>query len=133
MKLDNPELSEHGWLADAVAVGLRELHVTELASFPIEAHDGSLERLMVATDLGIVEGTISGPPVDGFPGLILDLRLWRDCKVSARARVDAQHGAHDARASLMVNDRTVSSWSLRTRDAANEFIAVVLAEAGRTR
>lgn len=133
MKLDDPELSEHGWLRDAVEVGLRELHATELASFPIEAHDGTLERLMVATDLGIVEGTVSGPPVDGFPGLILDLRLWRDCKVSARARVDAQHGAHDARAALTVNDRTVSSWSLHTRDAANEFIGIVLAEVSRTR
>lgn len=133
MKLDNPEFSEHGWLADAVAAGLRELHATELASFPVEAHDGSLERLMVATDLGVIEGTISGPPVDGFPGLILDLRLWRDCKVTARARVDAQHGAHDARALLTINDRPVSSWSLRTREAANDFIAVVLAEASRGR
>lgn len=133
MKLDDPNLSEHGWLADAVRVGLKELHATEIASFPIEAHDGTLERLMVATDLGVVEGTVSGPPVDGFPGLILDLRLWKDCRVSARARVDAQHGAHDARASLVVNDRTISSWSLPTREAANEFIKVVLEEASRAR
>ena len=133
MKLDNPELSEHGWLVDAVRVGLAELHAAELASFPIEAHDGALERLMIATDLGIVEGTISGPPVDGFPGLVLDLRLWKDVKVSARARVDAQHGAHDARALLMVNERTISSWSLSTRTAANEFIAVVLMQASKTR
>ena len=131
MKLDDPNLSEHRWLADGVAVGLRELHATELATFPIEAHDGSLERLMIATDLGVVEGTVSGPPVDGFPGLILDLRLWKDCKVSARARVDALHGAHDGRASLVVNERTVSSWALHTRDAANEFIGIVLQEASR--
>lgn len=133
MKLDDPNLSEHGWLTDAVRVGLQELHVTELASFPVEAHDGSLERLMIATDLGVVEGTVSGPPVDGFPGLVLDLRLWKDCKVSARARVDAQHGAHDARALLTINERPVSSWSLHTRDAANEFIAIVLQEASRHR
>ena len=53
--------------------------------------------------------------------------------MTARARVDAQHGAHDARASLTVNGRTVSSWSLRTREAANEFIAITLAEASRAR
>ena len=133
MQVADPALAEHRWLADAVAVGLLELHVTELASFPIEAQDGSLERLLIATDLGIVEGTISGPPVNGIPGLVLDLRLWRDCQVTARARVDAQHGAHDARASLTVNGRTVSSWSLRTREAANEFIAITLAEASRAR
>ena len=133
MKLDNPDLSEHGWLVDAVREGLVELHVVELATFPVEGHDGALERLMIATDLGIIEGTISGPPVDGFPGLILDLRLWKDTKVSARARVDAQHGAHDARALLTINERTISSWSLSTRTAANEFIGAVLAEASKVR
>ncbi len=133
MKLDNPDLSEHDWLVDAVHEGLAELHAVELASFPVEAHDGALERLMIATDIGVIEGTISGPPVDGFPGLVLDLRLWKDVKVSARARVDALRGAHEARALLTINDRTISSWSLNTRTAANEFIGVVLAEASKVR
>ena len=73
--------------------------MTDLATFPMEADDGSLERLMIATEMGLVEGTLSYPAVDGFPGLILDLHLWRDVPVSARARIDTQQGAHAARRS----------------------------------
>jgi len=131
VKLDDPKLSEHAWLLDAVRDGLAQLHTTELATFPMEAADGTLERLLIATELGLVEGTLSGPPIEGMPGLVLDLRLWRDVPVSARARVDTQHGAHGARASLTIGERVVSSWSLPTRQAADEFIGEVLAQARR--
>ena len=131
MKIQDPGLSEHGWMADAVHQGLAELHAAELATLPIEGADGSVERLMIATDLGLVEGTLAEPAIDGFPGLILDLRLWRDVSVSARARIDTQHGAHAARALLTVGDQTISSYSLRTRDAARDFIREVLVRASQ--
>ena len=131
MRLEEPGLDGHRWLLDAVREGLTGLGATELATFPVEAPDGALERLMIATDLGQIEGTLTGPPIDGFPGLVLDLRLWRDVRVSARARVDTQHGAHAARLILTVNDRTVSSYELRTRDAAESFIAAVLTQASQ--
>ena len=131
MKIDDPALSTHGWMSDAVHQGLAELHTTELASFPVEAEDGTLEGLMIATELGLVEGTLAGPAVDGFPGLILDLRLWRDVPVSARARIDTQHGAHGARVLLTMGGRTITSYSLRTREAATDFIREVLVRASQ--
>jgi hypothetical protein len=131
MKLDDPALSSHAWLVDAVREALAALHATELAAFPVESPDGKLDRLLIATDLGLVEGTLTGPPIEGMPGLVLDLRLWRDVVVSARARVDTQHGAHAARLILTIGDRTVTSYELRTRDAAEAFIVEVLQLASR--
>jgi hypothetical protein len=131
MKLGDSDLSAHGWLAEAVREGLAGLQVVELATFPIEAPDGALERLMIATDLGLVEGTLSGPPVDGMPGLVLDLRLWRDVSVSARARVDTHHGTHLARLLMNVDGHVVSSYEPRTRQAALDFIAEALGRASR--
>jgi hypothetical protein len=131
MKIDDPALSAHGWLSDAVHQGLAELHTAELASFPVEAEDGSLQGLVIATELGLVEGTLAGPAVDGFPGLILDLRLWRDVPVSARARIDTQHGVHSARVVLTVGGRTISSYALRTREAATDVIREVLIRSGQ--
>jgi hypothetical protein len=132
MKLDDPTLSDHNWLVDPVRAGLSELRATELASFPVEASDGSLERLMIATDLGVVEGTLGGPTVDGMPRLTLELSLWRNIPMSARVNVDAQHGAHTARVLLNIGERTVSSWSLDTRQAAIDFIAEALRQASQS-
>jgi hypothetical protein len=131
VKLGDPDLSAHNWLAEAVREGLAGLKAEELASFPIETPDAGLERLMIATDLGLVEGTLTGPPVDGMPGLVLDLRLWRDVPVSARARVDTHHGTHLARLLMSIGGHTVSSYELRTRQAANDFIAEALNRASR--
>jgi hypothetical protein len=97
----------------------------------VELPDGGLERLLIATELGLVEGTLTGPPIEGMPGLALDLRLWRDVPVSARARVDTQHGAHAARLILSIGARTVTSYELRTRVAAEEFISQALVLASR--
>jgi hypothetical protein len=129
VKLRDPELSAHGWLADAVREGLSVLKTEEIASFPIEAPDGGIERLMIVSDIGLVEGTLSGPPIDGMPGLVLDLRLWRDVAISARARVDTHHGTHLARVQLNIGGHVVSSYETRTRQAALDFIAEAL---GRT-
>jgi hypothetical protein len=131
MKLGDPDLTAHGWLAEAVREGLAALKAEELATFPIEAPDGALERLMIATDVGLVEGTLSGPPVDGMPGLVLDLRLWRDVSVSARARVDTHHGTHLARVLLNVSGHVVSSYELPTRQAALDFVAETLGRLSR--
>jgi len=133
MKLDDPRLSSHHWLLDAVHQGLREIHATELASLPVERDDGSLERLMIATDVGLVEGATTGQLIDGMPGLTLDLKLWRDVRLTARVRVDAQHGAHTARVILDLDDRTVSSWSSGAVECAAEFATEAIALASSAR
>jgi hypothetical protein len=129
MKLDDQRLSSHHWLLDGVHQGLREIRATELASLPVEGDDGKLERLLVATDVGLVEGATTGQFIDGFPGMTLDLRLWRDVRLSARVRVDPQHGTHTARVILDLDGRTVSSWSNSTVECAAEFAAAAIAQA----
>lgn len=133
MQLADPRLSSHHWLLDAVRQGLREIRAAELASLPVEGHGGKLERLMIATDVGLVEGATTDQIIDGMPGLALDLKLWRDVRVSARIRVDPQHGAHAARVILNLDDRTVSSWSNDVLECAAEFIAEAIAQAAAAR
>jgi len=133
MKLDDPRLSSHHWLLDAVREGLKEIRATELASFPVESRDQTLERLLVATDLGLIEGTLGKPPLGGMPSLTLDLRLWRDVRVSARIRVEPQHGAHWADVTLDLDGRAVSTWSNDATASAAEFAAEALAQAAAAR